>query len=79
MAGIHALASVKRLRDGVAERLTGMIVSQQEPGGTWPSADLFATLDALLALGTSEARAAVQAATVANVDETGSREDKQRA
>jgi hypothetical protein len=62
VAGIHALASVKRLRDGVAERLTGMIVSQQEPDGTWPSADLFATLDALLALGTSEARAAVRRA-----------------
>jgi hypothetical protein len=65
VAGIHALACVAKLRDGLAQKLAGMITSQQAPDGTWPRADLFATLDALLALGTPEAQSAVRRAVPA--------------
>jgi hypothetical protein len=60
VAGIHALACVGTLRAAVATRLTGLIAAQQKADGTWPNADLFATLEALLALGTPEAHAAVR-------------------
>jgi hypothetical protein len=62
VAGIHALACVTKLRAEVASRLAGVIASHQGPDGTWPNADLFATLEALLALGTPEALAAVRRA-----------------
>jgi hypothetical protein len=67
VAGIHALASVHKLRDGTPARLATIIASQQSPDGNWPGADLFATLDALLALGTPEAHAAVRRAVPALV------------
>jgi hypothetical protein len=62
VAGIHALASAGKLRGGVPARLAGLISAQQQADGTWPNADLFATLEALLALGTPEAQAAVKRA-----------------
>jgi hypothetical protein len=62
VAGIHALASAGKLRAGVPTRLAGLITAQQKADGTWPNADLFATLEALLALGTPEAHAAVKRA-----------------
>ena len=61
VAGIHALAlspANQQLRD----RLTSLITAQQAPDGTWPTADLFHTLEALLALGTPTARASVRRA-----------------
>jgi hypothetical protein len=65
VAGIHALATVHKLRDRLPEKLASILASQQAPDGTWPAADLFATLDALLALGTPVARAAVRQAVPA--------------
>lgn len=62
VAGIHALASAGKLRAEVPTRLAGLITAQQKADGTWPNADLFATLEALLALGTAEAHAAVKRA-----------------
>ena len=62
IAGIHALA-LSPLGSPVRERLSSLIAAHQAPDGTWPTADLFHTLEALLALDdTSTARAAVRRA-----------------
>jgi len=61
IAGIHALA-LSPLSSQVRERVSSLIAAHQAPDGTWPTADLFHTLEALLALGTSTARAAVRRA-----------------
>ncbi len=65
VAGIHALASVSQPHHGILSRLAAMIASRQADDGTWPSADLFHTLEALLALATPEAQAAVRRAVPA--------------
>ena len=59
VAGIHALACVSSLPAGMASKLASIIATQQTADGSWPNADLFATLEALLALRTPEAHAAV--------------------
>lgn len=64
VAGIHALACGSPSRD-VRARLSSLIVAQQAQDGTWPKADLFHTLEALLALGTPKAREAVRRAVPA--------------
>jgi hypothetical protein len=62
VAGIHTLAlgfpSDRQIRTG----LSNLIVRQQAADGTWPTADLFHTLETLLALGTAEAQASVRRA-----------------
>jgi hypothetical protein len=65
VAGIHALAFVSQSRRDVLARLSSVIAAHQAGNGTWPSADLFHTLEALLALGTPEARASVRRAVPA--------------
>lgn len=65
VAGIHALAFVSQRHRGILSRLASMIADRQADDGTWPNADLFHTLDALLALGTTEAHAAVRRAVPA--------------
>lgn len=65
VAGIHALAFVSQSGNELRSRLSSMIASQQAHDGTWPAADLFHTLETLLALGTPEARAAVRRAVPA--------------
>jgi hypothetical protein len=62
IAGIHALASMSGLRPDISARLTSIIAEHQAPDGGWPGADLYATLEALLALGTPEARTSVRRA-----------------
>jgi hypothetical protein len=62
VAGIHALACVATLPDGMPSKLASVIATQQAPDGNWPNADLFATLEALLALKTPDAHAAVRRA-----------------
>jgi hypothetical protein len=59
VAGIHALACVSMLPAGMASKLASIIAAQQAPDGNWHNADLFATLEALLALKSGEAHAAV--------------------
>ncbi len=61
VAGVHALA-LSPLSDQLRDRLSSLIAAHQAPDGTWPTADLFHTLEALLALGTSPARAAIRRA-----------------
>jgi hypothetical protein len=64
VAGIHALAFVSQSR-GTHSPLAAMIAAHQADDGTWPTGDLFHTLEALLALGTTEAQAAVRRAVPA--------------
>jgi hypothetical protein len=59
VAGVHALAFVPPPHRGILSRLGALVASRQAADGSWPNADLFHTLEALLALGTTEARTAV--------------------
>jgi hypothetical protein len=65
IAGVHALAFVAQPHRGILSRLATLVAARQAPDGSWPNADLFHTLEALLALGTVEARAAVRQAVPA--------------
>lgn len=62
VAGIHALAVVSQPPGAIRSRLASIISDHQAEDGTWPNADLFHTLEALLAVGTVEAHAAVRRA-----------------
>lgn len=62
VAGIHALALSTPSDRQLRERLSSLITAHQAPDGTWPTADFFHTLEALLALGTPQARNAVRRA-----------------
>ncbi len=65
VAGVHALAFVSPTHHGIRSPLASMIAAHQVEDGTWPNADLFHTLEALLAIGTAEAQAAVRRAVPA--------------
>ena len=65
VAGVHALAFVPQPHRGIVSQLAAMVASRQAQDGNWPNADLFHTLEALLALGTGEARSAVRQAVPA--------------
>ena len=58
----HALALSSPPDQPLRERLSSLIAAHQAPDGTWPTADLFHTLEALLTLRTAEARNAVHRA-----------------
>jgi hypothetical protein len=60
VAGIHALALSSPADRRLRARLSALIAAHQAGDGTWPSADLFHTLETLLALGTPEAQASVR-------------------
>jgi hypothetical protein len=60
VAGIHALALIVPSDRQLRARLSSLIASHQASDGTWPTADLFHTLETLLALGTAEAHATVR-------------------
>jgi hypothetical protein len=65
VAGIQALSFVPPAHRGVLPRFGAILVSHQAEDGTWPGADLFHTLGALVALGTAEARGALKRAVPA--------------
>jgi hypothetical protein len=65
VAGVHALAFASQARGELRARLSSTIVAHQAHDGTWPNADLFHTLEALIALGTPEAHASVRRAVPA--------------
>jgi hypothetical protein len=65
MAGIHALAFAADAHREVLPRLAGAVAANQAEDGTWTNADLFHTLEALLAVGTEEAHEAVRRAAPA--------------
>ena len=62
IAGMHALAVALPGRADLHAQLSSTIAAHQISDGTWPNADLFHTLEALLALGTPEALASVRRA-----------------
>jgi hypothetical protein len=67
VSALHALALAGPAHQPIVSRLTGLVAAQQEPEGGWPNADLFIVLDALLAVRTDAARAAVRKAVPALV------------
>jgi hypothetical protein len=65
VAGIHALAFASPPHRELLPRLASTIAAHQSDDGTWQQADLFHTLETLLALRTPEAHAAVRRAVPA--------------
>lgn len=65
VAGVHALAFVPPPHRAILSGLAGLVAARQTADGNWPNGDLFHTLEALLALGTREARTAVRQAVPA--------------
>ncbi len=62
IAGMHALAYAPAEHRQLLPRLATFVAAHQSDDGTWRQADLFHTLDALHALHTPEAHAAVKRA-----------------
>ena len=65
VAGIHTLAFAAEAHHEILPRLAGAVAGNQSEDGTWANADLFHTLEALLAIGTSDAQATVRRAVPA--------------
>jgi len=65
VAGIHTLAFAAEAHQDILPRLAGAVAANQSEDGTWVHADLFHTLEALLAIGTKEAQATVRRAVPA--------------
>jgi hypothetical protein len=65
VAGIHALAFVSGEHRDILPKLATFVAANQADDGNWQQADLFQTLDALHALHTPEAHAAVRRAAPA--------------
>lgn len=68
VAGLHALALGGPAYQPEAGRLVDLIAAYQRPDGQWPAADLFAVLEALLAVGSREAHRVVRRAVPALAD-----------
>jgi hypothetical protein len=64
VAAVHTLASVTGSRRDEAQ-LAAVLAANQAEDGTWPKADLFQTIEALVAIGTPEARAILRRAVPA--------------
>jgi hypothetical protein len=65
VAGVHTLAYVTGPQRDEVPQLASMLAARQGEDGTWPNADLFQTIEALLAIGTAEARAILRRAVPA--------------
>ncbi|MGI8817662.1 MAG: hypothetical protein ACR2HW_00850, partial [Gemmatimonadales bacterium] len=65
VAGIHTLAFAAEAHQEILPRLAGAVAGNQSEDGTWANADLFHTLEALLAIGTRDAQATVRRAVPA--------------
>jgi hypothetical protein len=65
VAGIHALALVPTTPDAVLSRLAASVAANQAADGTWANADLFHTVEAMVAVGTAAAHASVRRAVPA--------------
>jgi hypothetical protein len=62
MAGLHALALAGAAHQPLVAALVGLVAANQDAGGEWSNADLFQTLEALMATDLPDARAAVRRA-----------------
>jgi hypothetical protein len=65
VAAVHALAHVTGPRRDEVPHLAAVLAANQAEDGTWPKADLFHTVEALLAIGTAEARTVLRRAVPA--------------
>jgi hypothetical protein len=65
VAGIHALALAPAPYRDVLPKLGSMLAAYQADDGTWPKADLYYTLETLVALGTPETHESVRRAVPA--------------
>jgi hypothetical protein len=65
VASVHALACVTGGRRDEVPQLAAVLAANQAEDGTWPKADLFQTIEALVAIGTAEARAVLHRAVPA--------------
>lgn len=65
VSGVHSLAFASPAQRQMVPRLGESIVAHQGEDGTWTNADLFHTLDALLAVGSAEARETIRRAVPA--------------
>ncbi|MGN6391797.1 MAG: hypothetical protein ACTHM9_06075 [Gemmatimonadales bacterium] len=65
VAGVHALARGGTDSRGAVERLVDVVATRQQADGEWPNADLFQTVDALVATSLPAARLAVRRAAPA--------------
>jgi hypothetical protein len=65
VAAVHTLAYVTGPRRKEVPQLAAELAANQAEDGTWPKADLFHTIEALLAIGTAEARAVLRRAVPA--------------
>jgi hypothetical protein len=65
VAGMHALALAGPVHRRTVAMLVGVVTAHQEPSGTWPNADLFHVLEALVATDLPKAREAVRRAAPA--------------
>jgi hypothetical protein len=59
VAGLHALAYATGPQQAGDPQLAAVLAASQAADGTWVNADIFHCLEALLAIGTGQARAAV--------------------
>jgi hypothetical protein len=60
VAAVHTLAHVAGPRRDEVPPLAALLAASQAEDGTWPKADLFQTIEALVAIGTPEARAVLR-------------------
>jgi hypothetical protein len=65
VAVVHTLAYVTGPRRDEVPQLAAVLAANQAEDGTWPKADLFQSIEALLAIGTAEARAILRRAVPA--------------
>jgi hypothetical protein len=65
VAAVHALAYVTGPRRDEVPQLAAVLAANQSENGTWAKADLFQTIDALVAIGTPEARVVLRRAVPA--------------
>jgi hypothetical protein len=65
VAAVHTLAYVTGPRRDEVPQLAAVLAANQAEDGTWPNADFFHTIEALLAIGTAEARTVLRRAVPA--------------
>jgi hypothetical protein len=65
VAAVHTLAYVTGPHRAEIPQLASVLAAKQAEDGTWPNADLFQAIEALLAIGTAESRAILRRAVPA--------------
>jgi hypothetical protein len=68
VAGLHALALTGPAQRQIVAALVSLVAKHQNAAGAWPNADLFHTVEALLATGLPEARESLRHAAPALIE-----------